>query len=57
MNVFEFGVLLYGGLVFGFDCLVVIMGGFDIICDYIVFLKNNSGCDVMIDVLFVIEEV
>lgn len=50
-DVFKYGVLLYGGLVFGLDCLVMLMIGVLFICEVIVFLKIQSVGDVMIQVL------
>lgn len=55
MNVFKFGVFFYGGLVYGLDCWVFFFVGLDLICDCIVFLKNNFGCDVMLDVFVVFD--
>ncbi len=49
MNAFTYGAPPHGGLAFGLDRLVSILGGQETIRDFIAFPKNNSGRDVMID--------
>jgi aspartyl-tRNA synthetase len=56
MNAFEYGAPPHGGLAFGLDRLVAILGGQETIRDFIAFPKNNSGRDVMIDAPSKIDE-
>ena len=56
MDAFQFGAPPHGGLAFGLDRLVAILGGQETIRDFIAFPKNNSGRDVMIDAPSLIDE-
>jgi aspartyl-tRNA synthetase len=56
MDAFEFGAPPHGGIAFGLDRLVSILGGQETIRDFIAFPKNNAGRDVMIDAPAPIDE-
>ena len=56
MNAFEYGAPPHGGIAFGLDRLVAILGGQETIRDFIAFPKNNSGRDIMIDAPSKIDE-
>ncbi len=56
MSAFEYGAPPHGGIAFGLDRLVAILGGQETIRDFIAFPKNNAGRDVMIDAPSPIDE-
>jgi aspartyl-tRNA synthetase len=56
LGAFEYGAPPHGGIAFGFDRLTALLGGSEVIRDFIAFPKNNSGRDTMLDAPSAIDE-
>lgn len=56
LGAFEYGAPPHGGIAYGFDRLCAILGGSEVIRDFIAFPKNNAGRDVMLDAPSTIDE-
>ena len=56
IDALEYGAPPHGGIAFGFDRLVAILGGSDRIRDFIPFPKNNQGRDSMINSPSIVEK-
>ncbi|NOT51546.1 MAG: aspartate--tRNA ligase [Chitinophagaceae bacterium] len=56
LGAFEYGAPPHGGIAFGFDRLCAILGGSEVIRDFIAFPKNNAGRDVMLDAPSIIDQ-
>lgn len=56
LGAFEYGAPPHGGMAWGFDRLCALLGGDEVIKEYIAFPKNNSGRDTMLNAPAAVDE-